>query len=83
MTGPDKNPESHLRSARANRLFAALVVICFVLLLGDFFYHKEGLVEAENIPGFYGWYALLAGLVLIFAARLVRYLFQRREDYYD
>ncbi|PLS22153.1 hypothetical protein [Neptunicoccus cionae] len=66
----------------AKTLFYTLVVLCAVLFLADFFYHKHTYVSVENIPGFYALYGILmtAGAVLL--AKFCGGWVRRPETYY-
>ena len=67
----------------ADKLFWGLCVICVVLFLADFFYHKHSYFSFENIPGFYGLYGLLAYCAIVLIAKVLRRPLRRDEDYYD
>lgn len=58
-------------------------VILLLLLLIDPFVHKHGHFPFEDVPGFYAVYGFIACVGLIFAARLLRRLVKRKEEYYD
>lgn len=77
------------QSGNKDKLFNGLVVlVCLfaipdILYLFGLFYDKHPLTELENIPVFYGLYAMIAFLTLLGAARFVRPFLEREEDYYD
>ena len=72
------------RCARhADRLYKALCIICAGLFGADFFYHKHGHFDFENIPGFYLFYGFIAYAVIVLSAKQLRKILQRDEDYYD
>ena len=66
----------------ANRIFWGLAVFCGLLFLADFTYEKHGHFAVENIPGFFGFYGFVMFTALILAAKLLRVLIRRPEDYY-
>lgn len=62
---------------------AGLTALPDILALFDFLYHPHPYTEMEEIPVFYGLYALVAFLLLIAIAKGVQAFLQRKEDYYD
>ena len=60
-----------------------LYVVCVLLLLADFFIHKHTYIAAEGWFGFHGFYGFAAAVALVLAARGLRVILGRREDYYD
>lgn len=70
------------RPGGADRIFWGLAVICGLLFLVDFTFEKHGHLAAENIPGFFAFYGFVMFTALILAAKLLRVLIRRPEDYY-
>lgn len=68
--------------AKVNRLIWALVLLCIGLTLADFVYHKHSYFEIEDIPGFYGFYGFIMCAALVIAAKGLRVVLKRDEDYY-
>ena len=66
-----------------NRLVYGLVLICGVLLLADFFYHKHIHFAFEGWFGFFAWYGFLVCVGLVLLAKALRRIVKRDEDYYD
>ena len=62
------------------RIFLA---VCILLLLLNLVIHRHELFTWEGWFGFYGFYGFVACVTLVLAARLLRRLVMRREDYYD
>jgi len=60
----------------------ALAILCFILFVLNFFYDPHAHFGAENIPGFYGFYGFIGFTGLILAAKTLRILIQRPENYY-
>jgi hypothetical protein len=58
------------------------IALIFLLIL-DLFIPKHGHFAWENAPSFYAVYGFIACVSLIFIAKLLRLLVQRKEDYYD
>lgn len=67
----------------ADRLIKVLAVVCILLFLADFTYHKHAYVSVENIPGFYGIYGFVMFTGLILVAKLLRVIIKRPENYYE
>lgn len=67
----------------ATKIFWALVVVCVLLFLADFTFEKHGHFDVENLPGFFGAYGFVMFTGLILAAKGLRVLIKRPEDFYD
>ena len=70
------------RPNSGNRIFWSLAVLCGVLFLADFTYHKHGHFAVEDMPGFYGIYGFIMFTALILVAKTLRIFIKRPEDYY-
>ncbi|MBD3587401.1 hypothetical protein HHX48_16815 [Salinimonas sp. HHU 13199] len=57
--------------------------ICAALVLVDFIVHRHIYTAVEKIPAFYALYGFVACVLLVFAAKGLRTLLMRKEDYYD
>ena len=66
-----------------NKVTRAVYAICALLFLGDLFYHKHPHFEVEAWFGFYGIYGFIACVLLVLAAKELRKVLKRDEDYYD
>ena len=64
-------------------VIGALVAVCAVLLLADLFYRKDVHYGAERWFGFYGFYGFVGCVFLVLAAKEMRKIVMREEDYYD
>ncbi len=62
------------------RIFLA---VSLVLLLLDLAIHRHELFSWEGWFGFYGFYGFVACVALVLAAKVLRKLIMRREDFYD
>ena len=71
------------RPAGVARLFWAAIVVCAVLASLDLFYHKHAEPGFSGSFGFYGWYGFVCCVFAGLAARELRKLLKRDEDYYD
>ncbi|MFQ3302647.1 MAG: hypothetical protein ACI9EH_001552 [Planktomarina sp.] len=70
------------KTKNANNIFLGLALLCFLLFLADFTYHKHGHFHIEEIPGFYGAYGFFMFTALILVAKALRLLIKRPENYY-
>ncbi len=66
----------------ANKIFWALAVVCGLLFAADFTFEKHGHFDVENLPGFFGFYGFIMFTGLILAAKGLRVLIKRDEDFY-
>ncbi|MEH6402004.1 MAG: hypothetical protein V7750_01435 [Sneathiella sp.] len=72
-----------------NKLFYAVVALTVVLAIPDILalfhilYDKHPKAEMEEIPFFYGLYAMICMLVLLGVSNSVSSFLKRDEDYYD
>ena len=69
-----------------NKVFYGVCILCalFGLLdVGGFFYHKHVHEPVEKVWNFYGFYGFVACWVLVLAAKRLRKLVLRKENYYD
>lgn len=65
------------------RICWALYAVCALLFLADGFYHKHPHFATESWFGFYAIYGFVACVGLVLAAKVLRILLKRPEDYYD
>lgn len=65
-----------------DKIFYALVGLCLAVLLADLFYHKHPHFAAESWFGFYGIFGFVSCVGLVLAAKELRRLLKRDEDYY-
>jgi hypothetical protein len=66
-----------------DRIVYALYAICAALLAIDIFVHKHGPFAIEHLFGFYGIFGFVACVALVLAARALRVVLMRPEDYYE
>ena len=64
------------------KVLFALYGACALLIAADLFYHRHALLEFERWFGFYGIYGFVACVVLVLAAKGLRKLVARPNDYY-
>jgi hypothetical protein len=89
MAHPSQHPPQQDRSywldepRNVDWLVRALYAVCALLLIGDVFVHKHGPFAVEHLFGFYGVFGFVACVGLVLAARALRVVLMRPEDYYD
>ena len=66
-----------------DKIVYGLYAVCAVLLLIDPLVHKHGPFEVEHWWGFYGIYGFVGCVFLVLAAKVLRMIVMRPEDYYD
>ncbi len=86
-TAPPADGKSYWldRPENVTKIVWAVYVICAFLVAIDFMVekHGEGPFKIEHWYGFYGIYGFIACVVLVLAAKLLRRILMRSEDYYD
>lgn len=70
------------------RVIRSLYFICGVLFLLDLFIHRhhtfgEGVFTTEGWIGYYAIYGWVACVLLVLAAKQMRKVLMRKEDYYE
>ena len=71
------------RPGSATTIHRSVAGVCAVLLLLDLFYVKHAKLEIEHYFGFHGIYGFACCVFLVLAAKEIRKLVMRGEDYYD
>jgi hypothetical protein len=66
-----------------DRLVRGFYVLCALLLAVDVFVPKHGPFAIEHLFGFYAFYGFIACVLLVLAAKQLRRVLMRPEDYYD
>ena len=66
-----------------DKLVWILSAVCALLLGADFFYHRHAHFDFENWFGFYAWYGFIMCVGLVLAAKMMRIVLKRPENYYD
>lgn len=64
-------------------LLRAFYAVCAMLLAADFVYHRHVTHAFEAAPGFYALFGLAACVALVLAAKEMRKVLMRGEDYYE
>jgi len=65
------------------RLYRGLWGLGSALMLLDFIVHRHTEAGFDGAWGFYGFYGFFACVALVLAAKLLRRILMRPEDYYD
>ena len=60
-----------------------LYAVCVLLVVADFVVHRHISTDIERIPAFYPLYGFIALVGVVMAAKGLRRLVKRDEDYYD
>lgn len=71
----------HAKNVR--KIYFSVWIACAVLLLLELLIDKHGETEYEHWFGFHGFYGLIACVALVLAAKLLRRVLCRPENYYD
>ena len=71
------------RPSSISLIIKLLVAACTLSVLADFFYHKHGDYYFQHWFAFDAAFGFLAYVGLVTAAKGVRRLLMRNEDYYD
>jgi hypothetical protein len=71
------------RPASVNLIIKMLMMACALSVVADFFYHKHGDYSFQEWIAFDAVFGFLAYVGLVTAAKGVRRLLMRNEDYYD
>jgi uncharacterized membrane protein len=69
-----------------NKVFYGVCILCALVAaldIGGVFYEKHPHHPAERIWNFYGFYGFVACWLLVLAAKQLRKLVMRKEDFYD
>lgn len=65
------------------KVYFSVWIVCAVLLLLELLIDKHAETAAEHWFGFHGFFGLIACVGLVLAAKLLRRVISRPEDYYD
>ncbi len=65
------------------QIFWGLFAVCLLLALSELLYHKETHFRWESWFDFHGFYGFVCCVFLVLAAKELRKLVKRDEDYYD
>ncbi len=71
------------RSENVTKLYRGLWGVGIVLMFADLLLHKHEEFTFAAWFGYYGFYGFVACVVLILAAKALRRVLMRSEDYYE
>ncbi len=71
------------RPQNVKKFLRLLYAICAALVLADLVYLRHVTHAWETLFGFYAVYGFVACVILVLAAKEMRKILMRREDYYD
>ncbi|MGD8319309.1 MAG: hypothetical protein PVJ02_02605 [Gemmatimonadota bacterium] len=80
---PSQQPGVWDRRENRNRLFMVLYVVSAVLVALDLLVHRHTEHPWEHVVEFYPLYGFVGIVILVLAAKGLRRLVMRPEDYYD
>ena len=83
QTPADDRPGWFDEPANVNKIVWALVAMCTASVLADFFYHKHTHYGFQGYVGFDAFYGFVSCVLLVLAAKQLRKILMRDEDYYD
>ncbi len=70
-------------SANVTKLIHGLWIVCLGLISIDLFLHRHEDFDFATLFGFHGLYGFFACVALVLAAKQLRRVLMRDEDYYD
>ncbi|MFW6033618.1 MAG: hypothetical protein ACOC9R_00670 [bacterium] len=86
-TGNDPNRQERQYwlddSRNVDRVVYTLYAVCVLLFAADLFYDKHPKFAFEGWFGFYAGFGFVAAFTLVLAAKLLRRVVMRDEDYYE
>jgi len=66
------------------KMMIGLLAALSLLVFADFFIPKEhAVLPGESLPGFYALFGLLSAVLLFIVSKILGFLIQRKETYYD
>lgn len=71
------------KPGNSKKIHLAFYAVCVLLMAVDLFLEKHGHFAVEEWIGFHAWYGFAACVVFVLAARGLRVILGRKEDYYD
>ncbi|MEJ2204878.1 MAG: hypothetical protein P8170_12295 [Gemmatimonadota bacterium] len=83
MKDSDEPPGMWDKTENTRRLFRVLYAACAILVILDLVVHRHAEHPWEHVVEFYPLYGFLGIVILVIAAKGLRRLAMRPEDYYD
>ncbi|MGH1429202.1 MAG: hypothetical protein ACRBEE_14785 [Arenicella sp.] len=86
-TQPHNNPHQSSGFFYRKEVIRWILIIfylcCAGLFVADFFIHRHIVTDVERFKTFYALYGLIACVVLVLLAKLMRIVLIKEENYYD
>jgi len=70
-------------SANVTKIYRGLWLVCTLLILLDLVIHRHEDFAFATVFGYHGFYGFFACVALVLAAKQLRRVLMRTEDYYD
>lgn len=80
---PGEKPRWLDHPRNVTKVVWTLVAVCALLFLSDVLYEKHPTFAVEYLFGFYAIYGFIGSVGLVLAAKWMRTILMRDEDYYD
>lgn len=77
-----EKPDFFDKPGNVRMIIRVFVGLCAGLVVVDFLYHRHVTHPWENLWGFYAIYGFVACVILVLAAKEMRKLLMRDENYY-
>lgn len=71
------------QAGNVRKIYVGLWIVCFLLVGADFLYEKHPHFAIDGVFGFYGFYGFVSCVSLVLAAKVLRKIVMRPENYYD
>jgi len=71
------------RAGSGSNIITLLIGIRALSVVLELVLTRKSLFDFEGYPGFYSLFAIAAAVVVVLAARVLRKIVMRPEDYYD
>lgn len=79
----DETPGFFDHPGRIKAIVYGVYGVCALLFFADLLYHKHAYTDFEGWFGFHAWFGFIACVGLVLAAKGLRRLLMRPEDYYE
>jgi DNA phosphorothioation-dependent restriction protein DptG len=83
MTMPESKTHWLDSSKNVTMLYRGLWIVCAALFAADLFLHRHEDFSFATLFGFHSLYGFLACAVIVLAAKQLRRVLMRDEDYYE